>query len=111
MDNTIIARTANIFNHALDDFGIKYEMIPRFNGYQWLFPEHPGIDVIAHSASYGIKDMYVESFGAPWDNGDVTALTPYEMASRLAGYDWNDEDKYQPTVEDLYDSLFMMIGQ
>lgn len=80
-----------------DVIATKYLM---FDGYQWKFPFTNG-DVILHSGSYH-NDTCVESYGMPWDRGDVTALPPERMAKYLGNYaEWDALDPDDITDEDV----------
>lgn len=95
------------FNDYLDYFNVAYHCKHFRDGYQWKFDYWSG-DVIITSGSYNHENGFVESYGFPWDKGDVSVCTPYEMARRLAGY----EPRHDTSVEysyDLYD-LFTSLG-
>lgn len=70
-----------IYN-ILTELSIPCTINPLFNGWQLCLPWHEG-DVAAHSGTYGEAQGMVESYQFPWDNGDVTVLTPEEAAIRI----------------------------
>ena len=70
-----------IFN-ILTTLNIPCTINPLFDGWQLRFPWCAG-DVAAHSGTYGQAQGKVESYEFPWDNGDVTALSPEEAAIRI----------------------------
>lgn len=61
--------------------------IPRhlYEGWQIRFPWTSG-DVACHGSTYGNKSGRVETYQFPWDEGDVSELTPEECAKRIIGY-------------------------
>jgi len=92
--------TIEKFSNLLDEKGIEYIKLPIFDGMQWRFSHLPG-DVVIHSGSYNSHRGYVESYEMPWDEGDVTSCTPEEMVRRIAGEEYNEEEEYEYTFEDL----------
>ena len=92
--------TIEKFSNLLDERGIEYTKHPIFDGMQWRFNHLPG-DVVIHSGSYNSHRGYVESYQMPWDDEDVTSCTPEEMARRIAGEKYNEEEEYKYTFEDL----------
>lgn len=54
-----------------------------YDGAQLRFDWHIG-DVACHSGTYGANQGKVETYEFPWDNGDVSVLTPQEAAARIA---------------------------
>lgn len=73
---------ADEFERLLKEKGIEYTVKGLHGGYQWKFPSFPQGDVVLHGFSYG-NDTCVESYGFPWDDGDVTALPPAEMVEKI----------------------------
>lgn len=60
--------------------GIPYVTTTLANGYQITFPSVKGADIICHDYSYGGAQGLWESYGFPWDEGDVTGnLTSAEF--------------------------------
>lgn len=64
---------------ALSDNGVPCHVEDLYDGYKVTFPWCDG-DVIAHSGMLGGGECgyTVESFGFPWDEGDVTLLDVQE---------------------------------
>ena len=82
MKNQIQAATKS-FCLKLIDCGIPFSIQHLMSGWKWTFPDYPGGDVICHEGAYGVTQGHVESYGMPWDNGDVTHCTPSEMVVAL----------------------------
>ncbi len=61
-------------------------------GYQFNFSWNTN-DVVTDPSCSRYDNDYVESYGFPWDEDDVTRDTPEEMAKRIV-------DLYQQTVYD-----------
>lgn len=53
-----------------------------WDGLQLRFPWCDG-DVACHKGTYGANHGMVETYELPWDDGDVTMLTPEAAAYRL----------------------------
>ena len=62
--------------------GICFEVKRLYDGWQLIFPGYGG-DVACHSGTIGATKGYVESYGFPWDNGDVSALKPKKMLKNI----------------------------
>lgn len=56
-----------------------------FDGMQLRFPWTHG-DIACHYFTYGAASGAVESYCFPWDEGDVTVLTPDEAAEKIIEY-------------------------
>lgn len=88
------AKIIETFRQLLIDHGIPFTEYPLFDGIKWCFPFTDG-DVAYHAGTYD-NDTCVESYGMPWDRGDVTAVSPKRMVEFLTHYDdWariNPED-------------------
>ena len=54
-----------------------------YDGFQIRFPWNNG-DMVCHGFSYGHAEGYVESYGCPWDEGDVTCLSVTEAYINIA---------------------------
>ena len=65
-----------------DEEDVPYTMNSIFDGAQLRFPWCEG-DVVAHSGVEWEDHGIVESYCFPWDDGDVTKLTPNGMADRI----------------------------
>lgn len=70
-------------NHKLVKAGIEFSYSTLFNGYQWHFKCYPDGDAVIHFGSYGNYKGHVETMGFPWDEGDVTEMTPDELVDWL----------------------------
>ena len=79
--------TINCITHALYVLGVPYEInpMPAQNGYQLTFCWTDG-DVACNELTQGSEHNLVETMDFPWDNGDVTVMTPQEAAARIACY-------------------------
>lgn len=81
----LIRRTALDFVEELMERGVYFAMNPLYDGYQWRFGGNlENGDVAIHHGTYGNQNRKVESYGMPWDNDDVSALSPEEMAMLIA---------------------------
>ena len=96
--------TANKFDALLIDYGVPFTRKPLRDGFQWTFSEWDG-DVVVNSYSYGALNGLVESYHMPWDNGDVTATTPEEMAALLAREKTEPSYRYEYTFGETLASL------
>ena len=75
----VIDKVTNILNENK----VIYTTRRLYEGYQILFnPWHQG-DVIIHDGSYGHNIGKVETMGFPWDEGDVSMLSPEECANEI----------------------------
>jgi len=54
-----------------------------YEGLQLRFPWCDG-DVACHEGTYGAENGKVETYEFPWDEGDVSMLTPADCAMRIA---------------------------
>ena len=77
--NNAYTKTVMELLPILNFFNIKHEVERLYDGYKILFDDFPGGDAIVHMWSSG----YVETYGMPWDDGDVTTMTPQELVMRL----------------------------
>lgn len=71
---------------CLSRLNIPFEMRSLYEGWQILCPWADNADVAAHDGTYGTARGMVESYGFPWDEGDVSVLTPEEAADRIIVY-------------------------
>ena len=67
---------------VLETLGIPYSTNKIFDGWQIRFPWCNG-DVCCHYGTYGAEDGMVKSFRFPWDNDDVSVLTPEKAATLI----------------------------
>lgn len=70
---------------TLMDWGVPFRLesyAGHISGYQLTFDWCNG-DIVCNNMSYGHASGHVETFKFPWDEGDVTAMYPYEAASRV----------------------------
>jgi len=70
-------------NHKLKQAGISFEWHKLYDGYQWTFPAYPAGDIALHGGTHGAGLGFFESYGCPWDNGDVSVLSRTEVIERL----------------------------
>ena len=63
----------------LDTLKIPYSTNQAYEGWQIRFPWCKG-DICCHDGTVGAKTGLVETYEFPWDNGDVSALTPEKAA-------------------------------
>lgn len=84
MKNTIptYAERINMIAAALAEAAVPYEIHEIYEGWQLRFGWCYG-DVAVHDYTYGAKSGYVETYKFPWDDGDVSMLTPEEAAERI----------------------------
>lgn len=73
----------------LDLLHIPCTMNEIWEGYQLRFPWCEG-DVAAHDGTYETKNGMVESYCFPWDDDDVSVLTPEEAAIKIIAL-YNEE--------------------
>ena len=69
--------------------GIPCTMNALYEGWQLRFPWCVG-DVAAHRGTYCEAAGKVESYCFPWDDDDVTVLTPEEAAIKIIAF-YNEE--------------------
>lgn len=67
----------NRFNNALAAADIEYRADPFLDGMRWTFAKFPGADVAVNN------EECVESYGFPFDNGDITVTSPEEMCVNI----------------------------
>lgn len=82
--NTFNERIAAM-SDKLDIYGIPHEVHDCWDGAQIRFPWAIG-DVACHSYTTGWKIGCVETYQFPWDDGDVTALTPEEAIDKIVQF-------------------------
>lgn len=75
----------NYIKNILDDAGVPCVVVQLYEGYQLRFPWCEG-DVALHNGTYGHRQLHVESYCFPWDEGDVTELEPEEAAEKIMTY-------------------------
>ena len=97
------------FNRILDSADISYTVSQFKGGYQWTFPNYPHGDIAIHSGTYYSDEGFLESYGMPWDNGDVSIYKPYDMALLLQGLPPREESRGYD-LSDTWDSLLTMLG-
>lgn len=86
INHDIIDATAMYFNALLRHKGIEYKIESCWDGYKWTFEDYDG-DIAIHSGTYYYDEGYVESYQMPWDEDDVSILSPQETVARLMGED------------------------
>lgn len=67
------------------DHEVPYTTNKLWEGWQIRFPWCVG-DVACHDATYGHDDGLVESYAFPWDDEDVSVLTPEEAGALIVKY-------------------------
>lgn len=76
--------TALTLLNTLAEHGYPAQLVPSLDGWKILFPWYTDGDIACNSATGG----YLESYGFPWDNGDVTVDTAEGFCHRLLPV-WN----------------------
>ena len=84
MKNHYFERIADLVL-TLSDNGVPCHVEDCYDGYKVTFPWCNG-DVIAHSFMLGSGAYGVESFGFPWDYGDVTVLDVQEAIDLITNF-------------------------
>ena len=77
--NNYFTTTIQLLNH-LADSGFPAQLQACHDGWQLLFPWFKGGDIACHSGTGG----RLESYGFPWDDGDVTTDTVDGFCRRFA---------------------------
>ena len=67
------------------DHEVPYTTNKLWEGWQIRFPWCVG-DVACHNGTYGHNDGLVESYAFPWDNEDVSVMTPEEAGALIVNY-------------------------
>lgn len=83
--NPIHLRSAFTLVSLLYNANVPYEFRLLYEGWQLRFSWDEG-DVACHNGTYGNAAGLVETYQFPWDNGDVSMLTPEECAERIITY-------------------------
>ncbi len=78
MTNTYFTTITALLNE-LADRGFPAQLFPIHDGFQLRFPWYEGGDIACHSGTFGV----LESYGFPWDDGDVTRDTMDGFVQRL----------------------------
>lgn len=110
MKNTKFESTIREFTRLLVSYDIPFEYAPFRDGAQWKFSTYPDGDVAIHSGTYHSDEGYLESYGMPWDEDDVTVTTPYEMVLRLSGDEPREEMELSYTAADAFNSLMTSLS-
>lgn len=76
------AERINIIAASLAEACVPYEINECYEGWQLRFWWCKG-DVAVHDGTYGAAQGYVETYQFPWDEGDVSILSPEEAAERI----------------------------
>ena len=95
---------ANVMNDielALFHSNIEYTQHSLHGGYQLRFPWCDG-DVVIHDRSGKSADGKVESFGFPWDVGEISIMTPKLFVEYIRNYyrQIKQEEQEQNNVEE-----------
>lgn len=75
----------NAINEVIRDLipaGVPFTTNPIYEGMQLRFPWCDG-DVACHAGTYGSSEGMVETFQFPWDEDDVSMLTPVAAATNI----------------------------
>ena len=72
----------SFIKNILDSLHIPCRMNELYEGWQLCFPWCMEA-VAAHKSTYEAKSGKVESYCLPWDDDDVTVLTPEEAAIKI----------------------------
>lgn len=75
-------RISYIANKCLEN-KIPFEIKPCWEGWQIKFAWADNADIAAHSWTYGTKSGLVESYQFPWDDDDVSTMTPEEAFEKI----------------------------
>lgn len=78
MTNTYFTTITALLNE-LADRGFPAQLFPIHDGFQLRFPWYEDGDIACHSGTFGV----LESYGFPWDDGDVTRDTMDGFVQRL----------------------------
>lgn len=70
----------------LTEAGVPYTINRSQDGWQMCFYEWCDGDLICHSWSVGHSDGWVETYQFPWDEGDVTSMSPEDAAWQIIEY-------------------------
>ena len=68
--------------------GVPFRYRPLYDGWQLIFKWSGDVaaDVACHSGTYGNLEGFVESYNFPWDEGDVSMLTPDDFLKKVIKY-------------------------
>lgn len=80
---------------ALDELNVPYVLKLCYEGAQLRFPWCEG-DVACHAGTYGSDCGFVESYQFPWDDDDVSMLSPQEFIEKV--YHFYQEKTSQEVV-------------
>ena len=75
----------NFIAEALDALQVPYTKNESWDGAQLRFPWCEG-DIVCHFFSMGSDSGFVESYCFPWDEGDVSMLSPQEAIVEIYHY-------------------------
>lgn len=89
--NEKYVRTVGLAGIILGEYGIQYDIHALHGGAQITFDWNEG-DGVCHSFSYGNETGNIETYGFPWDNGDVSVLDIPEFCSRVKKL-WNEREQ------------------
>lgn len=88
----------DVIANYCDLYNIPYTTNSLWEGKQIRFPWCAG-DVACHEFTYETNDDKVESYCFPWDNDDVTVLSPEEAAGLIVGYYYGLEEEEEEEEE------------
>ena len=78
-------RHIDFIAEALDTLHVPYTKYHCWEGAQLRFPWCKG-DVACHASTYGSDSGFVETYQFPWDEDDVSMLSPQEAIDKIANY-------------------------
>jgi hypothetical protein len=62
---------------------IPFEIRQLYDGWQIRFAWASNADAAAHEGTFGSSDGLVETYHFPWDEDDVSVLTPEEVFNKI----------------------------
>lgn len=80
--NSIFSDALTEFVTGLIELNIPFKFHPHGNGGQIVFPWTDG-DFIICAGSIGCGRGMLESYGFPWDDGDVTSMTAFDALEKI----------------------------
>lgn len=78
----------------LDEAKVPFTVKNLYEGYQLRFPWHEG-DVACHIGTYCSGRGLVETYQFPWDDDDISILTPKTAADRIIAL-YAGENNWEP---------------
>lgn len=75
----------NFITNQLSALNIPYSVRRIYEGYQIIFSWDIG-DIACHEGTYHSDIGLVETFKFPWDNGDISILSPIEATIKIIAH-------------------------